>query len=162
MRTAESIGSDTPLDIDLLRAVLRDHPVRLAILFGSHATGTIHATSDIDLAVEFDGHQPTDPEYNDVFLGLSVDLSETLETDGIDLVDLRTTSPQLTEAIFENGVLMIGDNEHAIELRQQITASRSDQRSPRERLETALDRIDDHLDGGDSGVLATGDEENDG
>ena len=84
MKTAESIALDTSLDLDALQAVLREHPVRLAILFGSHATETTHATSDIDLAVEFDEHRPSEPSYNDVFLGVSADLSDALETDDVD------------------------------------------------------------------------------
>lgn len=162
MRTAESTTLDASLDLDALQAVLREHPVRLAILFGSHATETTHATSDIDLAVEFDEHRPADPSYNDVFLGLSADLSDALETDDVDLVDLHAVSPALAAAIFENGVLLVGEAEHGAELRRQLTASESDQQSPRDRLDAALDRIDDHLDDGDAGVPVTGESEDDG
>ena len=162
MKTAESIALDTPLDLDALQAVLREHPLRLAILFGSHATETTHATSDIDLAVEFDEHRSSDPSYNDVFLGLGADLSDALETDDVDLVDLHTVSPPLAAAIFENGVLLVGEAEHAAERRRQLTPSESDQQSPRDRLDTALARIDDHLGHGDAGVPATGEAEDDG
>lgn len=162
MRTAESTTLDASLDLDALQAVLREHPVRLAILFGSHPTRSTHATSDIDLAVEFDDHRPTDPSYNDVFLGLSADLSDVLETDDVDLVDLHAVSPVLAAAIFENGVLLVGAAEHATELRRQLTAHESDQQSPRDRLDAALDRIDDHLGDGDTGVPATGEAEDDG
>lgn len=155
MRTAESTTLDAAPDLDALQAVLREHPVRLAILFGSHAT------SDIDLAVEFDDHRPADPSYNDVFLGLSVDLSDALKTDDVDLVDLHAVSPALAAAIFENGVLLVGAAEHAAELRRQLTARESDQQSPRDRLDAALDRIDDHLGDGDAGVPVTGEAEDD-
>ncbi|WP_424018599.1 type VII toxin-antitoxin system MntA family adenylyltransferase antitoxin [Halorientalis pallida] len=156
MRTVESASVDTSLDLDTLRAVLRAHPVKLAILFGSHATGTAHEASDIDIAVEFSDQRPADPNYNDTFFGLSADLSETLETDAVDLVDVRTVSPDLATAIFENGVLLVGEHEHAVELRRQVTQSESDARSPRERLDAAVARIDDHLDTDDTEVSATG------
>ena len=162
MNTAESIALDTPLDLDALQAVLREHPVRLAVLFGSHATEAAHATSDIDLAVEFDEHRPSDPSYNDVFLGLSADLSDALETDDVDIVDLRTVSPSLAAAIFESGVLLVGEAEHAAERRRQFTARGSDQQSPRDRLDAALARIDDHLSDDGAGVPATGDTEDNG
>jgi predicted nucleotidyltransferase len=162
MRTAESTAFDTSLDLDALQAVLREHPIRLAILFGSHATETTHATSDIDIAVEFDDHRPSDRNYNDVFLGLSADLSDALETDDVDLVDLHAVSPALTAAIFENGVLLVGEQEHATELRCQILAAESESQSPRERLDAALDRIDAHLDERDTGVPARGDAEDGG
>lgn len=162
MRTAESTALDAALDLDALQAVLREHPIRLAILFGSHATETTHATSDIDLAVEFDEHRPSDPSYNDVFLGVSVDLSDALETDDVDLVDLHSVSPALAAAIFEQGVLLVGEAKHAAELRRNLTPSESDQQSPRDRLDAALDRIDDHLGDGDAGVPAAGEAEDDG
>ena len=161
MRTAESTALNASLDLDALQAVLWEHPVQLAILFGSHATETTHATSDIDLAVEFDDHRPSDPSYNDVFLGLSADLSDTLETDDVDLVDLHMVSPALAAAIFENGVLLVGEQDHATKLRRQLTAAQSQQQSPRDRLDAALDRIDAHLDESDTGVPATGDAEDD-
>ena len=162
MRTAASTALDVSFDLDALQAVLREHPVTLAILFGSHAIETTHTTSDIDLAVEFDAHRPSDPSYNDVFFGLSADLSETLETDDVDLVDLHTVSPALAAAIFEHGVLLVGDQEHAAALRRQLTAAESDQPSPRERLDAALARIDAHLDESDSEVAVTGTAEDDG
>jgi predicted nucleotidyltransferase len=162
MRTAESTTLDASLDLGTLQTVLREHPVRLAICFGSYATGTTHETSDIDLAVEFVDQRPSDPSYNDAFLGLSADLSDALETDGVDLVDLHAVSPALATAIFETGVLLVGEQERAAELRRQLTAAESETQSPRERLDAALDRIDAHLDESDHGVPATGGAEDDG
>ena len=162
MRTVKLSTLDTSFNLDACQAVLREHPVRLAILFGSHATKTTHATSDIDLAVEFDEHRPSDPSYNDVFLGLSADLSDALETDDVDLVDLHAVSPPLAAAIFENGILLVGTAERAAELRRQLTVRESDQQSPRDRLDTALARIDDHLGDDDAGVPAAGEAEDDG
>lgn len=43
-----------------------------------------------------------------MFLGLSADLSDVLETDDVDLVDLHAVSPALAAAIFEHGVLLVG------------------------------------------------------
>ena len=162
MRTAESTTLGASLDLDALQEVLQEHPVQLAILFGSHAIETTHATSDIDIAVEFDTHHPSDSNYNEVFLGLSADLSETLETDDVDLVDIHTVSPALATAIFEDGVLLVGDHEYAAELRYQLAAAESEQPSPRERLDSALARIDAHLDDSDAGVPASGTAEDDG
>jgi predicted nucleotidyltransferase len=161
MRTAESTALDIPLDLDTVEGVLQEHPIRLAILFGSHASETTHATSDIDLAVEFDGHRPSDPSYNNIFLGLSADLSVSLETDDVDLVDLHTVPAPLAAAIFENGILLIGTAERATELRRRLTASEDDHQPPRDRLDAALDRIDHHLGDGDSGVPAAGEVQDD-
>ncbi|MDG5778917.1 nucleotidyltransferase domain-containing protein [Haloarculaceae archaeon H-GB2-1] len=159
MRTTESADLDIAFDLATLKAVLQEHPVRLAILFGSQATESTHGTSDIDLAVDFDGHGPADSSYNDVFLGLSADLSGALGTDDVDLVDLRTVSPSLAAAIFDTGVLLVGEQAHATELRRDLTASESNHRSARDRLDSTLARIDDHLNDGDSGLPASGEAE---
>lgn len=92
MRTSENAAIDESLPLETLQEVLQEHSVQLALLFGSHATGESHSRSDIDIAVEFDTVSPSDSAYNEAFLGLDADLSEALETDNVDLVDLQTTS----------------------------------------------------------------------
>ncbi|MDB9235543.1 type VII toxin-antitoxin system MntA family adenylyltransferase antitoxin [Halorubrum ezzemoulense] len=139
MRTVESTTLESHFDIETVQAILREHPIRLAILFGSHATETTHEASDIDIAVEFDGHEPAERGYNEAFLGLSADLSDELNTDDIDLVDLHTVTQPLATAIFETGILLIGNSNHAAELRHELTASGTGQQTPRERLETTRD-----------------------
>jgi len=67
--------------------------VRLALLFGSRATGRAHGESAIDIAVELDGLEPGSPGFNEAFFTLSADLSATLETDDVDLVDVHMLSP---------------------------------------------------------------------
>lgn len=146
MRTVEATDIDDSLDLDTLRTTLREHPVQLAILFGSHATATTHSTSDIDIAVELEEYRPSDRGYNDAFLGLSADLSNALNTDEVDIVDLQALSPTLAATIFAHGALLIGDQERADELRRQVTVADSETQSPRERFDTALARIDMHLD----------------
>ena len=153
MRSSENTTTGESLLLQTLQEVLQEHPVQLAILFGSHATGVSHSRSDIDIAVDFDTVRPSDPAYNKVFLGLSVDLSEALETDDVDLVDLQTTSPVLAETIFDHGVLLIGDREHVAEIRRQLTATEKQTQSLRERFDAAVARIDRHLSG--STVTAT-------
>lgn len=152
MRTAETASVDDALDVEALQTLLRDHLVQLAILFGSHATGTAHSASDIDIAVEFDATRPSDSKYNDVFFGLSADLSDTLNTDDVDLVDLHTVSPAVAKSIFDNGILLVGEQTYAATLRQQITAADVEIQSPRERLDAALTQIDAHLDGNENDV----------
>ncbi|MFB6228194.1 MAG: nucleotidyltransferase family protein [Halobacteriales archaeon] len=139
METALSVRTGTNI-----RSVLEDHPVRLAILFGSHATGRAHEESDVDLAVELDGLEPGSPGFNDAFFGLSADLSETLGTDDVDLLDVHMLSPGIAKAVFDDGVLLLRSSERAEELRAELVAT-ADDRTPRERLDEAIRRIDDHL-----------------
>jgi len=158
MRAVESTNVGARMDVESIREVLGDHPVRLAVLFGSYATGSPHEGSDIDIAVAFEGVKPSEAGYNDAFLGLSADLSQTLRTDDVDLVDLHTVSPSLAAAIFESGVLLVGDQTDVSALRDQVTTAGQDDESPRERLDGALARIDAHLDRG-TGVPAAGRDE---
>jgi hypothetical protein len=55
-------------------------------------------------------------EDTEVFLRPRVDLSDKLNTDNIDLVDLHTVSQPLATAIFENGILLAGNSDYAAEL----------------------------------------------
>jgi predicted nucleotidyltransferase len=147
MRTVESAAIDDSLLIETIRGILRDHSVQCALLFGSHATATTHPTSDIDIAVELETTQREDPAYNEAFFSLSADLSEALETDDVDLVDIHMLSSRVAASIFKGGILLVGDMEHAEELRRRVTDRSSDTRSPRERFDDALARIDEHLSG---------------
>lgn len=65
MGTAETADIAPSVDIGTMQAVLREHPVRLAVRFSSLATGTVHSGTDIDLAIEFDAASPADPGYDE-------------------------------------------------------------------------------------------------
>lgn len=153
MRTWKEATLDKSLPLERLQKVFEEHEIRLAILFGSHASGETHSRSDVDIAVDLEDVQPADPEYNKRFFGLSAELSETLETDEVDVVDLQRASPELAATIFDHGVILIGNPEYAASLRDQLTSTESSTHSPRERFDAALTKIDDHL--GGSAVTAT-------
>lgn len=145
MKTCEDATFDDAIPLETARTVLREHDVRVGILFGSQATGETHARSDIDIAVEFDDVRPGDSDYNETFLKLSADLSEALGTDDVDLVDLRTAPPELVASVFDRGVLLAGDPDDAATLRDELEDATADDRTPRERFDAALAKIDAHL-----------------
>lgn len=130
--------------IERVRSTLEEHPVRLAILFGSHATGRTHRDSDVDIAVELDGLQPGDDGFNEAFFGLIAALTRALGTDDVDVVDVHTLGPDFAAAVFEHGTLILGDEDRLEELRERLTSDRND-RSPAERFDEALRKIDEHL-----------------
>ena len=72
--------------------------LRLALLFGSSASGRTHRGSDIDLAFLFDG--PPD------ILALTNDVTRLLHTSSVDVVDLRRASPLLAFAAVKNGTVL--------------------------------------------------------
>lgn len=125
---------------------LADHPVRLGLLFGSRAGGETHERSDVDVAVVFEQCEPGDPEYTETLLRLGADLAIELDTDDIDLVDLRRLSPSIARVVLTNGELLVGDEADLDEFRDHIPAESEDEtRSPSERFDAALARVDEHL-----------------
>jgi predicted nucleotidyltransferase len=145
MRAIETADVGESLPLDALQSVLGDHPIRLAVLFGSYATDRVHARSDVDIAVEFENLRPGDDSYNEGFLGLGADVSEALGTDDVDLLDVHALSASLARSVFEEGVLIIGEPERVQALRQRLVDDERDERSPRRELDESLQRIDEHL-----------------
>ncbi|QOS13398.1 nucleotidyltransferase [Haloferax sp. Atlit-6N] len=153
MRTVASTTIDDSIPMETIQTILREHSVQCAVLFGSHAKSTTNPTSDIDIAVELETTDRENPTYNDAFLSLGADLSEALETNDVDLVDVHALSPHVAASVFEAGVLLVGDPDHAEELRERVTDKVSEPRPPSERFDDALTKIDEHL--SDSGGTAS-------
>lgn len=147
MTDASTDDCDAPVH-ETVADVLADRPVRLGLLFGSRARGETHESSDVDVAVVFDGLEPGDTEYTDVLFGLGADLSVALGTDDVDVVDLRRASSSLVRAVFDEGTVLVGDESDARELRERLLADAEDgteTRSPADRFDDVLAAIDDHL-----------------
>jgi len=143
MRRAAATSIDDRLPVAALRRGLADGPVSIVICFGSQASDDRHSRSDIDIAVEFEEIRPGADDYNDAYFGVLRTLESILETDDTDLVDVHSASPGLARSIFENGVLVYGEPDRAEALASQLCTE--PERSPRERIDDALERIDQHL-----------------
>jgi len=128
--------------LEALREVLRAHPVRLGVLFGSQASGEASDHSDIDIAVEFE------PSVEDSFrtrLTLGVALTRALGTDDVDVVDLDTVRPAVGYSALVDGRLLVGDTERAEELKTQFDRERDPptRQERRERFDDALERLEE-------------------
>jgi len=88
---------DLPVDSERLRAVLRDHGVVFALIFGSHAAGAAHEGSDIDLAVWSD--RPIDD------WRLRGELP-----DRVDLLDLSRAPDGLAGRVALTGLVVLDDD----------------------------------------------------
>jgi predicted nucleotidyltransferase len=112
-------------DIDIaefslqMEDICREHGLSLAYLFGSYARGNAGALSDIDVAILGD----TALDWRDV-TSISQRLSELLEDDAIDLVDLRRVPDLLAHRVLKEGVCLFArslsarlDYEVGIEMR---------------------------------------------
>ena len=142
-QAAETDLSDR-LPLETLEEMFEERSVSVAICYGSQAKGQTHDHSDIDLAVEFIDLRPGDEGYNDAFFGLFADVTETLGTDDVDLVDVHSLSGSLARAVFETGVLICGHPERIAALREELDTA-PDERSPRKRLDEAIERMDEYL-----------------
>lgn len=153
MKSIKSVNIPDTLPLKEIQDILDEYPIQFAILFGSYATGNTHERSDIDIAVEFQSINRTDPGYNDEFFGLSADLSDELGTDDVDLVDVQNLSAGVAKAILDEGLLLVGNRATAESVLKSKANSSSETRTPRKRIDTALGKINEHL-GTDSVVTA--------
>ncbi len=83
---------------DRLSPLFTGEGLRLALLFGSAATGKTHKRSDIDLAFLFD--KPVD------ILSLTNKVTRLLHADNVDVIDLRRASPLLRYSAIRHGKLL--------------------------------------------------------
>ena len=143
MKQAADTDLDERLPVARLREQFERAPVRVAICFGSQAHGETHGRSDIDFAVEFDEVQPDDEGYNEAYFQLLAALTALVETEDVDLVDIHTASGSLVRTIVDQGILVYGSSDRVETLREELYTK--EQRSPRERLDAAIERIDEHL-----------------
>lgn len=145
-RQPTDAGARPPsVDVDVIRETLRDHPVELAVLFGSTVTGTADPASDIDLVVELAAD--VDEPRRSVVMDLLVDLSVALDRNDVDLSLVDDLKPRVGLAAFEHGKVLLGTPERAAEHRETF-ARRVDEQSSealRERLDEALEDVDRHL-----------------
>src|SRR5215831_8464645 len=88
-----------------LESLFRQHPVQLAYLFGSQATGHTHAESDVDVAVLLAASLTADERFT-TRLTLIGALTRLFGTDKVDVVVLNEASPLLAYEVLRNGVLL--------------------------------------------------------
>ena len=133
-------GSEAGAVVDVVRAVLRRHPIRTGVLFGSQVQGTTHPSSDVDVAIEFDPSL-SDEERRTARLDVIVDLSRSLGIDEVDVTDLDTVRPAIGASAIEHGIVIVGDDKRVEQLHDDFTG-RTTERTHEERME----RFDDALD----------------
>lgn len=137
-----------PSDVrDDLVARLREAPLSLAVLFGTHATGEATAESDIDIAVAYDTDDVTETHFS-----LIADLSQILGRDDVDVVRLHSVDPRIAVDALRHGEILVGSADDAAQLRDRL----DDKRRQRERevrnhiadAERAIERRIEHREHG--------------
>lgn len=130
-RRPESTADGRSIDVERLSDALDQHPVRVGVLFDSHATGSQYVDSDVDVAVEF---EPT-TDLEDALLSLLADLSSATGGADVDVALLSDVDPRVGVSACRNGVLLVGDREqfesHCQRFRDEL---RDDRRPTRDRF----------------------------
>jgi len=99
-----ALPQDTLLNLAIQTGIISMAEVRLVILFGSLATGTANAGSDLDIAIDA-GHPLTAVEK----IALIDDLAEKTGRP-IDLVDIQTVGEPLLGQILLHGKRILGSD----------------------------------------------------
>jgi predicted nucleotidyltransferase len=128
----ESPGELPSNVVDAIVERLSEAPVRLAILFGSYATGRATGGSDVDIGVAYDSDVE---DVTDDHLSLVADLTRIIGREDVDVVRLTAVDPRIAVEAVETGVLLIGSPGEAKQLRAELESRR------REREDAVRDRI---------------------
>lgn len=141
--TSDDGGCET-VDPTVVRRVLREHPIRIGILFGSHVRGTETTESDVDVAVEFEDSL-SDEERHRARIDLIVDLMEAIGVNDVDVTDLEDVRPAIGAAALRTGVALVGEEARIDRLREEF-ASQTIDRSHEQRMrefDELLDRLEE-------------------
>jgi len=132
-------GPTANIDIDEVRGVIEEYPVRCALLFGSHARGTATSSSDVDVAVAFEGGL-SDENRLERRIELTTALSKALGVDDVDVTDLDRVRSEIGRSVLETGVVLVGDIEIVDEYRERFEREAVD-----ESHDDRMRRFDDVL-----------------
>ena len=121
--------------LDQIKEIMQHHPVQQAYLFGSQAHGTAGPLSDIDIAVMYAASVGVDKAESKLF----AELSQSLHTDNIDLVNIATASPLLAHRAVLRGIPLLNHLPHdTAVLKTKILHAYEDTRHLRELKEAVF------------------------
>jgi predicted nucleotidyltransferase len=145
MCPTDSFGHVDDTDITTIERVVEGHPIRFAVLFGSHARGTQTAFSDVDIAVEFE-ESVSDEDRTRIRLDLIVQLIEALGTDEVDVAVLDSIRPEIGFSAVRDGVVLTGSDDRANQLLKRF-ARRKTSRTHTDRMrqfDELISRLEEH------------------
>lgn len=124
----------TAIDPAAISTVVERYPVRLAVLYGSHARGTATAASDVDVAVAFDPELSREERLRHR-IELTADLASALATDDVDVADLDSIRPAVGRSVLDDGIVLVDDGCADEYEAQFTTAARNDADTHEERMQ---------------------------
>lgn len=131
-------GPPEDLDLDPLREAIGEYPLSLAVLFGSHATDTVHSLSDLDVAVAFDDDVARERKLR-LLDELTVAIQRATAIEAVDIVDLDTVGPAVGYAVLRDGILLRGDPDDALDREAAFLVRKLDFRHVKREWDAALE-----------------------
>lgn len=122
------------VDTDSLARTIEQHPVRLAVLFGSQVRGTATVESDVDVAAALE-ESLSAAERLEARIELTTALAKALGTDDVDVTNLGSVRPAVGARAVGTGVLLVGDRTLLEEYRERFAPEAG------ERAETHAERM---------------------
>ncbi|TAK67454.1 MAG: nucleotidyltransferase domain-containing protein [Bacteroidetes bacterium] len=90
---------------DTVKEQLRQHGVQLVYLFGSHAEGTNHPMSDVDIGVVMD-YKSLENNANDLYINLFDIFTDVFPNESIDIVFLQRAGLELCFDVICHGKVL--------------------------------------------------------
>lgn len=139
MRFVEELSTPPgDFDVDALRETVATDEVRLAVLFGSYATGDQGPLSDLDVGIAFDDNVPWARRL-ELLDALTVAITDATGIEAVDLVDLETLGPAVGYDALSTGTLVYGDPGEAVDLETAFLSRKLDFQPVKRRWDRALD-----------------------
>lgn len=126
------------VNVDAIRDYLEEASLVFAVLFGSHARGSAHDTSDVDIALRF----PSEMDAYERFTRrnrIDADLQEY--ADGfVDVSDIESLPLPVAVAALRDGIVLVGDERAVTEYKRRVESDYDERATERERREF-IDRL---------------------
>ena len=135
------------IDVETVRRVVEEHPVRAAVLYGSQVRGTAGVESDIDVAVAFEPGLSS-AERLQARVALVVDLVEALGYDDVDVADLDGIRPAVGLSAIEHGEVLLGETvleEYRDRFRGAVDLDGETHADRMRRFDEVIERLKNHL-----------------
>lgn len=138
---------DANVDPEAIRRVVEQHPIRCAVLYGSHVQGMATPGSDIDVAVAFESDLTASDRLQQR-IELTARLVNVLGTDDVDVADLDVIRPEVGIAAIESGRLLYGSQETLddyLERFRNETPTDETHEDRMRRFDSVLDRLEESV-----------------
>ena len=98
-------------DKEKIVEIAKSHKLKLAVLFGSQATGHTHKKSDVDVGYLADREIDYRENYD-----ITLELARIFKNPDVELVNLNNVSPEFKKQVADTGIVLYEDNASIFDL----------------------------------------------